>query len=67
MSDGGGPSIRDLLDMGFSLGLYVALGLLAGLFADHLLDTSPLFVLVGLVIGVVGASLHVYKLLRRFM
>lgn len=67
MSDGGGPGIRDLLDVGVTLGLYVAFGLLAGLFADHLLHSSPLFVLVGSALGVVGASLHVYKLLRRFM
>ncbi|MDQ4117564.1 MAG: AtpZ/AtpI family protein [Actinomycetota bacterium] len=67
MSDGGGPGLRDLLNMGMTLGLYVAIGLAAGLFADHVLDTAPLFVLVGIALGVVGAAAHVYRLLRRFM
>lgn len=53
--------------MGITLGLYVALGLAAGLIADHVLDTSPAFVLTGIAVGVVGASLHVYKLMRRFL
>ncbi|MDN5915972.1 MAG: AtpZ/AtpI family protein [Pseudonocardia sp.] len=67
MSDGDGPGLRDLLNMGITLGLYVAFGLAVGLFADHLLDTSPAFVLTGIAVGVVGASLHVYKLLRRYL
>lgn len=64
---GGGPDLRDLLNLGITLGLYVALGLGAGLLADHLLGTTPVLVLVGLVLGVSGASVHVYKLLRRYM
>ena len=67
MSDGGGPDLRDLLNMGLTLGLYVAIGLAAGLFADHVLDTTPLFVLAGIALGIVGATVHVYQLLRRFM
>lgn len=59
--------MRDLLDMGIALGLYVAFGLAMGLFADHLLDTSPLFVLTGIAVGVGGASIHVYKLMRRYL
>lgn len=62
--------MRNLLDMGIALGLYVAFGLSAGLFADHLLDTSPVFVLTGIAVGVcavVGASIHVYKLMRRYL
>lgn len=53
--------------MGITLGLYVAVGLAAGLFADHVFDTTPLFVLVGIALGVIGATAHVYRLLRRFM
>jgi F0F1-type ATP synthase assembly protein I len=53
--------------MGIMLGLYVAVGLAAGLFADHVFDTTPLFVLVGIALGVIGATAHVYRLLRRFM
>lgn len=67
MPDGGGPGLRDLLNMGVTLGLYVAIGLAAGLFADHVLDTTPLFVLVGIALGIAGATAHVYRLLRRFM
>ena len=53
--------------MGMTLGLYVAIGLAAGLLADHVLHTSPGFVLTGLALGVAGASLHVYALLRRYL
>lgn len=67
MSGGGGPDLRDLLNMGLTLGLYVSVGLAAGLLADHVLDTTPLFVLVGIALGVVGATAHVYRLLRRYM
>ena len=67
MSDGGGPGLRDLLNMGLTLGLYVAIGLALGLVADHVLNTTPVFVLVGIALGVVGATAHVYRLLRRFM
>ncbi|TCK20717.1 AtpZ/AtpI family protein [Pseudonocardia endophytica] len=67
MPDGDGPGLRDLLNMGMTLGLYVAIGLAAGLFADHVLDTTPVFVLVGIALGIVGATVHVYRLLRRFM
>jgi len=67
VSDGGGPDLRDLLTMGVTLGLYVALGLCLGLVADHVLDTTPLFVLVGIALGIVGAAAHVYRLLRRYM
>lgn len=67
MSDGGGPDLRDLLNMGLTLGLYVAVGLALGLVADHVLDTTPIFVLVGIALGVGGAAAHVYRLLRRFM
>lgn len=67
MPDGGGPGLRDLLNMGIVLGLYVALGLAAGLITDNVLDTTPVFVLVGIALGIVGATAHVYRLLRRFM
>lgn len=67
MPDGGGPGLRDLLNMGITLGLYVAIGLTAGLVGDHVFDTRPVFVLTGLALGVIGASLHVYVLLRRYM
>lgn len=67
MPDGGGPGLRDLLNMGITLGLYVALGTALGLLADHLLGTAPVFVLIGVGVGVGGAVLHVYALLRRYL
>lgn len=43
----------------------ILLGVLAGLFLDRTLHTSPLFLLIGIFLGIAAAVLGVYKMLRE--
>jgi F0F1-type ATP synthase assembly protein I len=63
---GDGPGLGDLLSMGVSLALCVAVGFGLGWFADQAFSTFPTFVLVGIFLGLVMASLYVYRLFKRY-
>ena len=52
-----------LTGVGFFIGGSIVLGVFAGLWLDARLDTRPVFILVGLVLGVVVAGLGVYQML----
>lgn len=43
----------------------ILLGVVAGLFLDRTLHTSPLFLLIGIFLGIAAAVLGVYKMLRE--
>lgn len=65
-----GPSTILLLGRLAGFGWFVAVsiagGAIAGVWLDRQLDTPPVFVLVGLVLGVAVAGLGLAKLLRAF-
>jgi F0F1-type ATP synthase assembly protein I len=46
-----------VLDLGMRLGLSVVIGVVAGVLLDNWLNTSPLFTLIGVVVGV-GAAMY---------
>jgi F0F1-type ATP synthase assembly protein I len=46
-----------VLDLGMRLGLSVVIGVVAGVLLDNWLSTSPLFTLIGVVVGV-GAAMY---------
>ena len=52
-----------LTGVGFFIGVCIVLGILAGLWIDAKLGTEPVFILVGLVIGVAVAVYGVYRML----
>jgi F0F1-type ATP synthase assembly protein I len=54
--DGAGLRGRDLLGLGGFLVAAVVGGLVIGLFLDAAFHTSPLFVLLGIFLGIVGAG-----------
>jgi F0F1-type ATP synthase assembly protein I len=56
-----------LLGMGLTAASVLAAGLLAGWLADHLLGTSPVFVLIGLLLGVVGAVSFIIIKFRTYL
>jgi len=62
----GGPDLSTLLGFGLTLAalLVVCLGL--GWLIDTALGSLPVFTLVGLVLGVAGASIYVYVQFKRF-
>ena len=52
-----------LVGVGWFIGISILLGVLAGLWLDNKLDTKPLFVIVGLILGLVVAFYGVYRML----
>lgn len=54
-------------DLGLRLGVSVALGLGAGLLADNWLGTTPIFTLVGMVIGIGAAMYTIWDVARDAM
>jgi len=57
-----GPAIR-VLGAGFYIVACILGGILGGLWLDKKLNTEPIFLLVGLVLGLVVASWGVYQML----
>ena len=53
-----------LIGLGWYVGVSILLGVFAGLWLDSRLDTKPLFVMLGLVLGVIVAGYGVYRMLR---
>jgi len=52
-----------LIGVGFFIGGFILLGVVVGLWLDSWLNTSPILVIVGLVLGVVIAFWGVYQML----
>jgi F0F1-type ATP synthase assembly protein I len=63
-----GPSPGDLAGIGVGLAVLVVLPLVAGLLVDRALGTAPLFLLIGLGLGIAASVLFVYvRFVRRFL
>ena len=56
-----------LTGVGFFIGGSILLGVLAGLWLDGKLNTTPILVLVGLFLGIVVAIYGVYRMLLPLM
>ena len=52
-----------LVGVGFFIGGSIVLGVVAGLWLDNRLDTSPALTIVGLLLGIVVAFYGVYRML----
>jgi len=57
-----GAAIR-LIGVGFFIGGSILAGVFAGLWIDSKLNTQPIFVIVGLLVGLFLAGFGVYKML----
>ena len=57
-----GAAIR-LTGVGFFIGGSILAGVLAGLWLDSKLNTQPIFVIIGLLVGLFLAVIGVYKML----
>ena len=56
-----------LIGVGFFIGGSILLGVGAGLWLDSRLNTSPILVIVGLILGIVVAFYGVYRMLLPFI
>lgn len=56
-----------LLGMGAATAALLAVGLAAGWLIDRLLSTSPIFLLVGVALGIVAAGIYTIAQFRRYM
>jgi ATP synthase protein I len=61
-----GPAIR-VLGVGFYIVACILGGILGGLWLDQKFNTEPIFLLAGLVLGLVVASWGVYQMLIPMM
>jgi ATP synthase protein I len=50
--------------MGFTIAVPVALGVIAGNYLDGLFHTKPLFILLGLLLGLISGIYGAYRLYR---
>ena len=55
------------LDLGVRLGVAVFMGLGAGLLLDSWLHTSPIFTLIGMVVGIAAAMYTIWDVARDAM
>jgi F0F1-type ATP synthase assembly protein I len=55
------------LDLGVRLGVSVAIGLGGGLLLDNWLDTTPIFTLIGMVLGIGAAMVTIWNVARDAM
>lgn len=55
------------LNMGFAAAVMVALGVLLGLWLDGKFHTSPLFLLLGLALGLLMAAMSVVKQIKTYL
>jgi F0F1-type ATP synthase assembly protein I len=55
------------LDLGIRLGLSVGIGLGGGLLLDNWLGTTPIFTLVGMVLGIGAAMVTIWNVARDAM
>jgi F0F1-type ATP synthase assembly protein I len=71
-SSGGGPGGPPLnwalaMDLGLRLGISVFVGIGIGLLVDSWLHTSPLFTLVGVVLGMAAAMYTIWDVAKQAM
>jgi len=53
-----------VLDLGLRLGLSVVIGVGAGVLLDNWLDTRPIFILVGMLVGIGAAMYSIWEVAR---
>jgi len=53
--------------LGFEFVGFIAVGILLGRWIDQRLGTEPIALLVGMLVAIVAASLHIYQMANRLM
>jgi F0F1-type ATP synthase assembly protein I len=66
MEDDKGPGIMEFAGLGLLNAICLAVGLIGGWFIDQALGTLPLFLFVGLVLGIAVGVMATRSELKRF-
>jgi ATP synthase protein I len=56
-----------LIGVGWYIGLSIVAGVLGGLWLDDRVNTKPLFVIIGLILGIVVAVYGVYRMVEPLL
>jgi len=67
VSESDGPALSTLLGLGVATAAFLVVGLGLGWLVDAMLDSLPVFVFIGLALGIAGASAYVYAQFKKFM
>ena len=67
MSQPDGPDLSTLLGLGLATAAFLVVGLGLGWLVDEMLDSLPVFVFIGLALGIAGASVHGYGQFEKLM
>ncbi|HEY2297406.1 MAG TPA: AtpZ/AtpI family protein [Jatrophihabitans sp.] len=57
----------DLIGMGVTTAGVITVGVVVGLVVDHLLGTLPIFLFVGLLLGIAGAVSYLVSKFRKYL
>ena len=60
------PGIFQLLQIGAMAGISIGVGMGLGYLLDSVLGTTPLLVFLGLAVGILGAGVGAYQVIRPF-
>ena len=61
------PGWQTLLGMGAAIAALLVIGMAAGWLVDSLAHTRPIFIVVGLALGIVAAVVYTVRLFRQFL
>ncbi|HEV8596455.1 MAG TPA: AtpZ/AtpI family protein [Candidatus Dormibacteraeota bacterium] len=61
-----GPTVADMAGIGIYFAACVLLPLLGGVALDNVLHTAPVFVLIGLVVGLAAGAAGIWLKVREF-
>jgi F0F1-type ATP synthase assembly protein I len=64
---GDAPSTGELVGLGVFLAGVFLVPLIVGLLLDLLLHTTPIFLMLGLLVGIIAAGAGVYTRFRRYL
>jgi len=61
----GGSDLAALLGLGVTLAAYLVAGLGLGWLIDSLVDSTPIFLMIGLALGITGSCVHLYTQFKK--
>ena len=61
------PGVGEVLQVGALCGVSIGIGVTVGYLLDGVLGTTPLLVFLGLAVGILGAGVGSYQVIRPFV